>query len=91
MCLDCIFVHKLHRFMILDSYHVTPTQPPLSILFPSLAITSQIPRIILTHPSTSDEDVELLTQSPGPELLHDFDAADRRVHSACFDSAFYPP
>ncbi|XP_034538641.1 protein scribble homolog [Notolabrus celidotus] len=31
--------------------------------------TMTIPRIILTHPSTSDEDVELLTQSPGREML----------------------
>ncbi|XP_038593285.1 uncharacterized protein LOC119917199 [Micropterus salmoides] len=45
-----------------------------------------IPRIILTHPSTSDEDVELLTQSTSREPLHD---SDRRAH--CFDSAFYPP
>ncbi|XP_035519744.1 protein scribble homolog [Morone saxatilis] len=50
--------------------------------------TMTIPRIILTHPSTSDEDVELLTQSPSREPLHDFDIPDRR---ACFDSAFYPP
>nr|XP_046257841.1 discs large homolog 1-like protein [Scatophagus argus] len=50
--------------------------------------TMAIPRIILTHPSTSDEDVELLTQSPNREPLHDFDIPDRLV---CFDSAFYPP
>ncbi|XP_051273335.1 protein scribble homolog [Dicentrarchus labrax] len=50
--------------------------------------TMTIPRIILTHPSTSDEDVELLTQSPSREPLHDFDIPDRHV---CFDSAFYPP
>lgn len=53
--------------------------------------TMTIPRIILTHPSTSDEDVELLTQSPNTEPPHDFDIPDRRGHSACFDSAFYPP
>ncbi|XP_070772624.1 protein scribble homolog [Enoplosus armatus] len=47
--------------------------------------TMTIPRIILTHPSTSDEDVELLTQSASGEPLRD---SDRRVH--CFDSAFYP-
>lgn len=41
----------------------------------------QIPRIILTHPSTSDEDVELLTQSPCRELLRDFEC----------DSAFCLP
>lgn len=50
-----------------------------------------IPRIILTHPSTSDEDVELLTQSPGREPLHEFDIPGRHVHSGCCDSAFYPP
>ncbi|XP_027133160.1 protein scribble homolog isoform X2 [Larimichthys crocea] len=53
--------------------------------------TMTIPRIILTHPSTSDEDVELLTQSPGRETLHDFEIHDGGVHAVCFDSAFYPP
>lgn len=61
------------------------------ILFPPLAIIWQIPRIILTHPSTSDEDVELLTQNPGREARHDFDIPDKREHPDCFDSAFYPP
>ncbi|KAM6922192.1 uncharacterized protein PEZ65_010622 [Lycodopsis pacificus] len=51
--------------------------------------TMTIPRIILTHPSTSDEDVELLTQIPGREAIHESDIPDRHVH--CFDSAFYPP
>ncbi|XP_060942751.1 uncharacterized protein LOC133020272 [Limanda limanda] len=50
-----------------------------------------IPRIILTHPSISDEDAELLTQIPGREPLHDFDLPDRHVHPDCFDSAFFPP
>ncbi|KAM8738320.1 uncharacterized protein AB9X84_020820 [Acanthopagrus schlegelii] len=50
-----------------------------------------IPRIILTHPSTSDEDMEPLTQSPNREPPPDFDIPRRRVRSACFDSAFYPP
>ncbi|XP_026165582.1 inaD-like protein [Mastacembelus armatus] len=53
--------------------------------------TMTIPRIILTHPSTSDEDVELLTQSSNRDQLHDFEGHDRRVHADCFDSAFYPP
>ncbi|GAA6213874.1 leucine-rich repeat-containing protein 1 isoform X1 [Lates japonicus] len=53
--------------------------------------TMTIPRIILTHPSTSDEDVELLTQSPGREARHDFDIPDKHVHPDCSDSAFYPP
>ncbi|KAI4812579.1 hypothetical protein KUCAC02_023954 [Chaenocephalus aceratus] len=51
--------------------------------------TMTIPRIILTHPSTSDEDVELLTQIPSRETLHDSEIHD--THSHCFDSAFYPP
>ncbi|XP_029305580.1 beta-2-syntrophin-like [Cottoperca gobio] len=41
--------------------------------------TMTIPRIILTHPSTSDEDVELLTQIPNREPLHDSGIHDRRV------------
>ncbi|CAK6951610.1 leucine-rich repeat-containing protein 1 isoform X1 [Scomber scombrus] len=53
--------------------------------------TMTIPRIILTHPSTSDEDVELLTQSPSREPLRDYDIPNRRANSDCFDSAFYPP
>ncbi|XP_053291958.1 uncharacterized protein LOC128453224 [Pleuronectes platessa] len=53
--------------------------------------TMTIPRIILTHPSISDEDAELLTQTPGREPLHDFDLPDRHVHPDCFDSAFFPP
>ncbi|XP_028982700.2 leucine-rich repeat-containing protein 1 [Betta splendens] len=48
-----------------------------------------IPRIILTHPSTSDEDVELLTHIPSRERLQR--VPDRRVYSDCFDSAFNPP
>ncbi|XP_041866350.1 Golgi-associated PDZ and coiled-coil motif-containing protein isoform X1 [Melanotaenia boesemani] len=53
--------------------------------------TMAIPRIILTHPSTSDEDVELLTQIPRRELQRDVDDPDSFLHSDCCDSAFYPP
>lgn len=73
------------------SYHTSTCLFSFPNLFPSLSITGQIPRIILTHPSTSDEDVELLTQNPSREPLHDFDIPDRRAHSDCSDSAFYPP
>lgn len=51
----------------------------------------QIPRIILTHPSTSDEDVELLTQSPCRELLRDFEYPGKWVHADRCDSAFCLP
>lgn len=54
---------------------------------PSASTMWQIPRIILTHPSTSDEDVEPLAQSPGAERQHDFDILDRCVF---FDNTFYP-
>ncbi|XP_062257366.1 uncharacterized protein LOC133966447 isoform X2 [Platichthys flesus] len=53
--------------------------------------TMTIPRIILTHPSISDEDAELLTQTASREPLHDFDLPNRHVHPDCFDSAFFPP
>lgn len=55
---------------------------------PSASMVRQIPRIILTHPSTSDEDVELLTQSPSTEQPLDLDILDRCVF---FDNAFSPP
>ncbi|XP_029926350.1 protein scribble homolog isoform X2 [Myripristis murdjan] len=53
--------------------------------------TMTIPRIILTHPSTSDEDVEPLTQGPDREQQDDFDIHDDHNQSDCFSSAFYPP
>nr|XP_023864498.1 uncharacterized protein LOC111978598 isoform X1 [Salvelinus alpinus] len=53
--------------------------------------TMTIPRIILTHPSTSDDDVEPLTQDPDSEALEDFEDPDSHIQSECFNSAFYPP
>ncbi|CAB1338524.1 unnamed protein product, partial [Coregonus sp. 'balchen'] len=50
-----------------------------------------IPRIILTHPSTSDDDVEPVTQDPDSEALEDFEDPDCHIHSECFNSAYYPP
>ncbi|XP_019903213.1 uncharacterized protein LOC105021404 [Esox lucius] len=59
--------------------------------------TMPIPRIVLTHPSTSDEDVEPLTQDPGPltqdpdsEASGDSEDPDSHTHSECFKSAFPP-
>ncbi|XP_065815576.1 protein scribble homolog isoform X2 [Labrus bergylta] len=49
--------------------------------------TMTIPRIILTHPSTSDDDVDLLTQSTRRELQQDNETPDGRF----FDSAFHSP
>ncbi len=49
----------------------------------------QIPRIILTHPSTSDEEVEPLTQGPDDEDLDsDFSDLDSHVYSDVH-SSFY--
>ncbi len=67
-------------------HHWTTCLFSFPILLSSLAIIWQIPRIILTHPSTSDEDEELLTQSLSRELPHDFDVADRHVCFKCFPS-----
>ncbi|XP_063047373.1 protein scribble homolog [Engraulis encrasicolus] len=43
--------------------------------------TMAIPRIILTHPSTSDEDIEPLTPSADEGSLEDSDEADAHLHS----------
>uniref|UniRef100_A0A8C7XVK0 Leucine rich repeat containing 1 n=1 Tax=Oryzias sinensis TaxID=183150 RepID=A0A8C7XVK0_9TELE len=55
--------------------------------FPRGQHTMTIPWIILTHPSTSDEDVELLTQIPSRETCGDIPSPDRSVFSDCFDKA----
>ncbi|XP_043090482.1 erbin [Puntigrus tetrazona] len=53
--------------------------------------TMTIPRIILTHPSTSDEEVEPLTQGPDDgDFDSDFSDSDSHIYSDCFNSAFYP-
>ncbi|KAM8851494.1 uncharacterized protein ACB058_010706 [Synchiropus picturatus] len=51
----------------------------------------RIPRIILTHPSTSDDDGELLTQIQSRELQQDRNVPERPTQLDSFDSAFYPP
>ncbi|XP_013860481.1 protein scribble homolog [Austrofundulus limnaeus] len=43
--------------------------------------TMTIPRIILTHPSTSDEDVEVLAQIPRRDRLRDLNNPDKQFHS----------
>ncbi|XP_049592682.1 uncharacterized protein [Syngnathus scovelli] len=53
--------------------------------------TMKIPRIILTHPSTSDEDVDLLPQALSKEEQHDAGISENSVPLQYFDSAFYPP
>ncbi|XP_031435025.1 protein scribble homolog [Clupea harengus] len=53
--------------------------------------TITIPRIILTHPSTSDEDIEPLTPSADEGDLDDLDDPDSHLYSECLSSAFHPP
>ncbi|XP_064172801.1 disks large homolog 2 [Anguilla rostrata] len=53
--------------------------------------TMAIPRIILTHPSTSDEDIEPLTQDPEDKDLDDFGDLESHAYSDCLNNAFYPP
>ncbi|XP_041107618.1 erbin [Polyodon spathula] len=64
--------------------------PPKNISFRIVKHTMTIPRIILTHPSTSDEDVEQLTQDPEEEP-EEQDSADCQSCPDCSNSAFYPP
>ncbi|KAK9963964.1 hypothetical protein ABG768_005175 [Culter alburnus] len=53
--------------------------------------TMTIPRIILTHPSTSDEEVEPLTQGPDDgDFDSDFSDSDSHIYSDCLNNAFYP-
>ncbi|XP_066552877.1 uncharacterized protein LOC136718969 [Amia ocellicauda] len=58
---------------------------------PTVKNTMTIPRIILTHPSTSDEDVEQLMQDPEDEELDELGSPDSPNSSECLNSAFYPP
>ncbi|XP_015218436.2 PDZ domain-containing protein 2 [Lepisosteus oculatus] len=60
-------------------------------VFPTVQNTMTIPRIILTHPSTSDEDVEQLTQDPVEEEPDELDSADNQTSSGCSTSVFYLP
>ncbi|KAK6489147.1 tyrosine-protein phosphatase non-receptor type 13 [Huso huso] len=64
--------------------------PPKNNSFRIVKHTMTIPRIILTHPSTSDEDVEQLTQDPEEEP-EEQDSADCQSCPDCSNSAFYPP
>ncbi|KAI4887736.1 hypothetical protein NFI96_026673 [Prochilodus magdalenae] len=52
--------------------------------------TMTIPRIILTHPSTSDEDVEPLTHGTDSGDFDDLDDPDDHIYSD-LNCAFYPP
>ncbi|XP_052532994.1 uncharacterized protein LOC128077585 isoform X1 [Tympanuchus pallidicinctus] len=50
-----------------------------------------IPRIILTRPSTSDEDTDQLPPDPDDFEMEEPDGTECRTYSDCLNSAFYPP
>ncbi|XP_030091631.2 protein scribble homolog [Serinus canaria] len=50
-----------------------------------------IPRIILTRPSTSDEDADQLPPDPEDFEPEEPDSTEGHVYSDCLSSAFYPP
>ncbi|KAM6082344.1 uncharacterized protein VSU04_002702 [Chlamydotis macqueenii] len=59
--------------------------------FPTVNHIITIPRIILTRPSTSDEDTDQLPPDPDYFEPEDPDGAEGRAYSDCQNSAFYPP
>ncbi|XP_021247088.1 uncharacterized protein LOC110396095 isoform X2 [Numida meleagris] len=59
--------------------------------FQTLNHVITIPRIILTRPSTSDEDTDQLPPDPDDFEMEDPDGTERRAYSDCLNSAFYPP
>ncbi|KAH0622010.1 hypothetical protein JD844_023886 [Phrynosoma platyrhinos] len=50
-----------------------------------------IPRIILTHPSTSDEDTDQLPQEPDDFEPEETENTEGHLYSDCLNNAFYPP
>ncbi|XP_039594928.1 uncharacterized protein LOC120516955 [Polypterus senegalus] len=66
----------------------SPEASTTSSAAPVVKSTMTIPRIILTHPSTSDEDVEQLTQDPDEDELDDLDGADSPDGPNYFNHAF---
>uniref|UniRef100_A0A8C5JJ56 Leucine rich repeat containing 1 n=1 Tax=Junco hyemalis TaxID=40217 RepID=A0A8C5JJ56_JUNHY len=50
-----------------------------------------IPRIILTRPSTSDEDADQLPPDPEDFEPEEPDSTEGHAYSDCLSSAFYPP
>ncbi|XP_074905413.1 leucine-rich repeat-containing protein 1 isoform X1 [Buteo buteo] len=59
--------------------------------FPTVNHVITIPRIILTRPSTSDEDTDQLPPDPDDFEPEEPDSAEGHAYSDCLNSAFYPP
>ncbi|XP_075779274.1 uncharacterized protein LOC142827620 [Pelodiscus sinensis] len=74
----------------------TPESGPVDVPakrspFQTVSHIITIPRIILTRPSTSDEDTDQLTQDLDDFEPEEMDNAESHVYSECLNSAFYPP
>ncbi|XP_056674388.1 uncharacterized protein LOC103104019 [Monodelphis domestica] len=63
----------------------------ISSPFRSMNHIMTIPRIILTRPSTSDEDFDLLSQDPEDSNIKDITVDGIALHSDCLNNASYPP
>ncbi|XP_039425276.1 uncharacterized protein LOC120411713 isoform X3 [Corvus cornix cornix] len=69
-----------------------PTEAsPKGSPFPTVNHVITIPRIILTRPSTSDEDADQLPPDPDDFEPEEPDSAEGHAYSDCLRSAFYPP
>uniref|UniRef100_A0A8U7MJJ6 Leucine rich repeat containing 1 n=1 Tax=Corvus moneduloides TaxID=1196302 RepID=A0A8U7MJJ6_CORMO len=69
-----------------------PTEAsPRGSPFPTVNHVITIPRIILTRPSTSDEDADQLPPDPDDFEPEEPDSAEGHAYSDCLRSAFYPP
>lgn len=65
--------------------------PDLTLFSEIFRILLKIPRIILTRPSTSDEDTDQLPPDPDDFEPEEPDSAEGHAYSDCLNSAFYPP
>ncbi|KAF7246955.1 hypothetical protein EYD10_06900 [Varanus komodoensis] len=69
-----------------------PTETPSkSGPFQTINHVITIPRIILTRPSTSDEDADQLTQDPDDFEPEESENTETHLYSDCLNNAFYPP
>uniref|UniRef100_A0ABM5EW08 Uncharacterized protein n=1 Tax=Pogona vitticeps TaxID=103695 RepID=A0ABM5EW08_9SAUR len=66
-------------------------EPSKSGPFQKINHVITIPRIILTRPSTSDEDTDQLTQDPDDLELEETENTESHLYSDCLNNAFYPP
>ncbi|XP_074394303.1 leucine-rich repeat-containing protein 1 isoform X2 [Zonotrichia albicollis] len=72
--------------------HADPAEAsPKGSPSPTVNHVITIPRIILTRPSTSDEDADQLPPDPEDFEPEEPDSTEGHAYSDCLSSAFYPP